>query len=243
MGSLKFFDTRCKVMKSSHNRSIVFSAVFTAYLALISSSVSVEASVKDDDCKIILGSTAGDEIKSGLMDAAASGKLYRVDSDRSSVSFSVRHFPFSRVEGRFQTFDGGLAGYNQTLPYEQVLFVIKSDSVNTGDKAIDALIKSTHFFDAELFPDIVFAGRDIEFHDDGAATIHGEITVRNITRPLTHKVQLDQQGRTGRSIAQELHIRAQTRLNRSEHGMDYLDIIVSDTVELELELYLNRVNF
>lgn len=230
-------------MKSSDNRTTIFSATFIAGLALISSSVSVEAAVADNDCKIILESTAGDEIKNGLMDAAASGKLYRVDAEKSSVSFSVRHFPFSRVQGLFHAFDGGLVGLDQSYPDGQILFVIKSDSVNTGDKAIDALIKSTHFFDAELFPDIVFAGRDIEFHDDGAATIHGEITVRNITRPLTLKVKLDQQGRTGRSIAQELHIRAQTRLNRSEHGMDYLDIIVSDTVELELELYLNRVNF
>jgi hypothetical protein len=79
----------------------MFSAAFIAGLALISSCVSVEAAVADNDCKIILESTAAGEIKNGLMDVAASGKLYRVDAEKSSVSFSVRHFPFSRVQGRF----------------------------------------------------------------------------------------------------------------------------------------------
>ena len=230
-------------MKSSDNRTRIFSAAFIACLALISSSMTVEAAVADNDCKIILESTAGDEIKNGLMDAAASGKLYRVDAEKSSVSFSVRHFPFSRVQGRFHAFDGGLVGLNQSYPDGQILFIIKSGSVNTDDEAIDALIKSARFFDTKLFPDIVFAGRHIELHENGFATIRGEVTVRNITRPLSLKVNFVQNGRTGRFVAERLHIQAQTHLDRTEYGMDNLSLIVSNTVVLELELYLNRVSF
>ena len=230
-------------MKSSDNRTTIFSATFIAGLALINSSVSVEAAVADNDCKIILESTAGDEIKNGLMDAAASGKLYRVDAEKSSVSFSVRHFPFSKVEGRFQAFDGVLVGLNQSQPDGQILFVIKSSSVYTGDNATNALIKGERFFDTKLFPDIIFAGRYIELLDDGTATIDGEVTVRNITRPLSLKVNFVQNGRTGRFVAERLHIQAQTNLDRTEYGMDNLSLIVSNTVVLELELYLNRVSF
>ena len=227
-------------MRTSDQRSDTVRAMITACLMLFTDGAGAAI---NDDCSLILESSIADETKEGLMDAAARGHLYRVDAGRSSVSFSVQHFPFSSVRGRFHAFDGGLVGIDTSSPDEQILFVIKSDSVDTGDAEINSLIRSASFFDTAMFPDIVFTGRQIELHEGGSASIHGEVTVRNITRPLSLEVELDEADLADRAATGQLHLQAQTRLDRTQHGMDDLQLIVSDTVELELELYLKRVSF
>lgn len=196
-----------------------------------------------EDCSIILESGIAEKTRNRMMDAAVSGQLYRVDTDHSSVSFSVQHFPFSRVRGRFYAFDGGLASTDPSHPDGQILFIIKSDSVETGNAKIDSLIRSDSFFNTALFPDIVFTGKQIDYHEDGTSTIQGEITVRNITRPLSLDVEFAQGGQPDPSATGQLYLQAQTHLDRTQHGMDDLPLIVSERVELKLELYLKRVGF
>lgn len=214
-------------------------SLLTSALSVISPSV--HAGQLDMNCDTVLDSRLPDRTKTALMDAASRGELYRVDSPASTISFRVKHFPFSAVAGSFGTFDGGLMTYGGLTSSRQVAFVIKTESISTGNDDTDEMIKSGGFFATTTFPDIVFVSTAIEWIDDVTARVRGELTVRNITRATMLEIQVDSGSPTDLEDKKDVVISATTHLSRSAFGMDDLALLVSDTVELRFRLYVRRV--
>ena len=214
-------------------------SLLTTAMSVISPAV--HAGQLDMNCDTVLESRLPDRTKTAMMDAASRGELFRIDTSVSSISFSVKHFPFSTVAGSFGTFDGGLMTYGGLTSSRQVAFVIRTESVSTGNDDTDEIIKIGGFFDTTTFPDIVFVSSGIEWIDDVTARVRGELTVRNVTRPTMLEIQVDSGSPADLEDKKDVVISATTLLSRSEFGMDDLALLISDTVELRFRLHARRV--
>ena len=63
-------------------------------------------------------------------------------------------------------------------------FEIDASSVWTGVEARDRHLRSPDFFDVEKFPVIRFKSTGVEVAGSNFMTVHGELTVRDVTRPI-----------------------------------------------------------
>jgi polyisoprenoid-binding protein YceI len=61
----------------------------------------------------------------------------------------------------------------------------KVASVDVKDENLSAHLQSPDFFDAERHPELRFAAEDIELDGDGKVSVHGELTIKGITKPVT----------------------------------------------------------
>jgi polyisoprenoid-binding protein YceI len=152
--------------------------------------------------------------------------MTRLDRTQSTIGFDIRHMGVATVHGEFTSFSGGIEPDGARL-------MVDVTSVETGDPIRDRRLR-TEFFAADQFP-------AIEFHTDGiAGTIHGELTIRGVTRPITlkaHSEPLDDR---------RVRLHAEGRIRRSDFGLDWDALrkagrlIVADHVRLHAVVVLER---
>jgi polyisoprenoid-binding protein YceI len=109
---------------------------------------------------------------------------YAIDPGHSSVSFTGRHLMISKVRGRFNVQEGTLV-IAEDPEQSSVEATIDATSVQSGDAKRDEHLRSPDFFDVEQFPTITFRSTAVRDHGDGEFTLDGELTVRDVTKPVS----------------------------------------------------------
>ncbi len=118
---------------------------------------------------------------------------YSVDPAHSNVGFEVRHMGIATVRGSFHSFEGKL---DATADAAVLAGTVAVDSVDTNEENRDGHLKAPEFFDAAQYPQISFTSTGGEPNGEGQIRLHGEITIKGITKPL-ELVGLDWGGRRG----------------------------------------------
>jgi polyisoprenoid-binding protein YceI len=137
---------------------------------------------------------------------------YRIDPERSTVSFATRHlFGLGPVRGTFRLRSGHVRIAAEPAE-SSAAATIAAASFHTGSAARDTQIRSASYLDTDRHPDIVFASTGLERHDDGWV-LRGTLTVRGTTRPVDVRVVSLAPHAAG------LRLRAQARVDRYEFGI------------------------
>lgn len=177
-----------------------------------------------------------------MLEAADKGYFYSVDTGISNVAFQVNHFPFSTVKGQFREFQGGLALPGEADQSRQVLFLIKANSMSTGDNDLDDYLKSTDFFNTAQYPDIVFISTGFEWINESTARLYGELTLRGKTKPLVFNVKIHTDNNDRMKHGPKMTLSASAHIQRSDFGMHRLPLLVSDTVRFSFQIQASRVS-
>lgn len=157
---------------------------------------------------------------------------YRLDPSRSSVTFRTRHlFGLGAVTGTMAV-TGGEIRVDPAAPHASVTATISAASVDTGNRRRDRDVRSAPYLDTEQYPDVSFRAESLS-HTDGRWSLAGDLTVRDVTKPVTLVVEAREPADDG------FHARATTRLDRyafavtAGKGMAarYLDIELTVTAE------------
>jgi polyisoprenoid-binding protein YceI len=110
---------------------------------------------------------------------------WMVDPAHSEIQFKVKHLMITTVTGYFThfTLEVETEGEDFTRA-SHILFTADIDSINTNNSQRDTHLKSADFFDAATHAQLTFVGRKFEKSGDDYR-LHGDLTIRNITRPVT----------------------------------------------------------
>lgn len=156
---------------------------------------------------------------------------YAIDVANSKVGFSVKHIKITKVDGVFKNFSANIDYDSATKSFKTLEGEIDMTSVDTQNAKRDAHLQAPDMFDAQKFPKMFFKMTEYE-----AGKIHGDLTIRDVTRHvvLTSKETLKDK---------TLEVSAQTMIKRSEFGLEwgsvFKDNAVSDEVEISLSLKAN----
>lgn len=156
---------------------------------------------------------------------------YTVDPQHTFPSFEVKHLGFSTQRGRFNKTRGQI-GLDQASKRGWVLIEIDPDSLDTGDRQLEAVLRSDTFFDTEVHRYIYFRSTGMEFEGDRPVRMQGELTMHGVTRRITLTVQSFNCGEHPINKKKACGADVTTTLKRTDFGMTrYLDW-VSDEVNL-----------
>jgi polyisoprenoid-binding protein YceI len=166
--------------------------------------------------------------------------FWYIDPAHSQVNFSVKHMMVSTVRGRL----GKLTGRLELDPEqpEKADFEITADvrTINTNDERRDGHLRSGDFFDAEKFPTISFKSNAIFAKGDGRYTASGDLTIRDVTRPVSFDIDLLGIGRDAQG-SQKLGATASVAIDRTDYGLTWNmpvpnGVLVSEKVKIEVDL-------
>lgn len=143
---------------------------------------------------------------------------YRVAPTRSTVEIRVRHFG-RPIHGSFTVDHGEVT----VVPGRtRVSAEVQAGSFLTGNSRRDTDVVGPRFLDAASHPTLGFTGEVV------GATLHGELTVRDVTAPVTFELETRPDGR----------IRATTQLDRRVFGIRAPRALIGRYVDVELTVTL-----
>jgi polyisoprenoid-binding protein YceI len=168
--------------------------------------------------------------------------LYRAQAVPSTFAFGVRHSGVFWYRGAFSDVAATLRGDSDWLVLEGSARVESISVIEPA--ALREHLLGPEFFAAEHHPEVRFRSTDVRLGDDGRAEVHGELTIRGVSRPITANGQYaaPRQSAFGEITGLELH----ASLDRREFGFDWQmqlpgggDVISWD-VEVDIDLLFTR---
>ncbi|WP_299425383.1 YceI family protein [uncultured Meiothermus sp.] len=114
---------------------------------------------------------------------------WNLDSSHTTVAFAVKHMGIFTVRGQFKKVTGTIVASEQGVP-SKIEVAIDAASIETGEPQRDGHLRSPDFLDAEQYPGLRFLSNQIEALGGSQYRVHGDLTIRNITRPVVLETQL-----------------------------------------------------
>ena len=90
----------------------------------------------------------------------------------------------SKVHGKFQDFAINLDLDEEHPEAATVEALVKTASFNTRDVLRDAHLRSPDFFKSDEYPEMVFKSTRVERTGKTKAKLHGDLTIRDVTKPV-----------------------------------------------------------
>jgi polyisoprenoid-binding protein YceI len=172
---------------------------------------------------------------------AVFAQTWKADVSHSRVEFTVTHLMISEVTGRFQQFDATLTQSKDDFSGGAIEAVIKTGSVTTDNEGRDKHLRSDEFFNAEKFPEMKFVSTSFEKTGTDTYTIAGQLTIRDVTKPVVLNAKLLGSMTDPRGSAR-VGFKAAAVINRMDYGVKWnksLDaggVVVSEDVNITLRM-------
>ena len=167
-----------------------------------------------------------------------------LDPTHSEVQFRIKHLMITNVTGSFSTFDVTATTEADDFSKAAINFKAQVDSISTNNQQRDTHLKSTDFFEAEKYPEIIFKSTNAGGQDaDGNFTLNGDLTIRDVTKNISLNVDFggitkDPYGNTKAGFT------LSGKINRKDFGLTWNaaletgGVMVSDEVRLSAEIQL-----
>jgi polyisoprenoid-binding protein YceI len=164
---------------------------------------------------------------------------YTLDPNHKRVGFVVRHLMVSKVRGEFVEATATITIAEDPLQ-TAVTASINTSSISTGQADRDNHLKSGDFFDADKYPTIEFRSTGIKSHDGDEFILDGDLTIKDVTKPVELKVEFEGVGRSpyGQDV---FGFTATTEIDREDWGLTWNvalesgGVMVSKKVKIEIE--------
>ncbi len=161
---------------------------------------------------------------------------YRFDPVHSHLQFAADHMGFSTSIGRFTRWQGEFSYDPDDASANRVDVRIDIGSLDLGDGNWNQTMLGRKWFDAENFPQARFVGNRFERVDATHARLHGNLTLKGRTQPVTLQVRINRFGTHPYTLKATAGFSATTTLSRSAFGLDALDGTLADAVEIRIEV-------
>ncbi len=166
---------------------------------------------------------------------------WQLDTVHSHVGFSVKHLMVATARGTFKTYSGSVKLDPKDFTRSVFQGEIDVASIDTGNADRDNHLRANDFFDVANHPKITFKSAKIELKSEGEYVVHGDLTIRGVTRPVALDVEFVGTSKSlyGQTVA-GFGIRG--TINRKEFGISFNAALetggfaLGDKVKLELDI-------
>jgi polyisoprenoid-binding protein YceI len=166
---------------------------------------------------------------------------WTLDPAHSSVTFSAKHMMVTTVRGSMKIRDFDLDLDLDQPERSSVRVSLDAASIDTGQQMRDDHLRSADFLKTDEFPAIDFVSTRIVRTGDDAGDLHGDLTIRGVTRPIVLKADFggivpNMQG------GQRGAFSAIAKINREDFGLTWNvaleqgGVLVSKDIKIEIDL-------
>lgn len=176
--------------------------------------------------------------------ATITGTQWAVDPTHSEIGFRIKHLMITNVKGTFNDFTATVRSQGNFPITPDVVVSINPGSIDTGDANRDAHLRTNDFFGTDEFRTIEFRGKSVERKSgDDQFVIHGELTMKGITHPVSFDVELGGLA-TDPWGNEKAGVSVNGKINRKDWGLTYNaaletgGMLLGDEVKISAELQL-----
>src|ERR1700716_374362 len=165
---------------------------------------------------------------------------YELDQHHTHLGFTAKHLAASVVRGRVNKFEGHFESPDDD--YTKARGEVKVDvaSLESRSDQRDTHLRSADFFDAEKYPYITYKLTSIEPVDDENFKVHGELTVKDVTKPLVLDATVEGRMPDPFGAKERVGISARGKLTRMDWALNGNGVagtvpFASHTIKIEVD--------
>lgn len=168
--------------------------------------------------------------------AGAAEHRYRYDTVHSQILFSVSHDGYSRPFGRLHIARGWLRFDPGDWSHAATVLDIDLASLDMGDADWNAAVRKPAFLNANTARYAHFASTSVERKDDSHGVLHGDLTLRGVTRAIDIPFTFNRQARTIFGLHTIAGFSATAMLDRTDFGITANQGSIGQHVSVWLEI-------
>ncbi|WP_392354973.1 YceI family protein [Brevundimonas sp. LF-1] len=160
---------------------------------------------------------------------------YKLDSAHGKITWSVDHLGFSTYVGQFVNVQAELKLDPANPSASTLTATIPLTDVASNSDGLNKHLQTADFFDTANHPVATFRSTRImiDADDPGEATVHGDLTLRGVTRPVVMEVEFNQAGPTRGGY--KAGFDGEATIKRSDFGINFGLPALGDEVKLHIE--------
>lgn len=160
---------------------------------------------------------------------------YKLDSAHGKITWSVDHLGFSTYVGQFVNVQAELKLDPANPSASTLTATIPLTDVASNSDGLNKHLQTADFFDTANHPVATFRSTRIMIDADepGEATVHGDLTLRGVTRPVVMEVEFNQAGPTRGGY--KAGFDGEATIKRSDFGITFGLPALGDEVKLHIE--------
>lgn len=151
-----------------------------------------------------------------------------LSSNKSSVTFKIKNAGLT-VDGYFSDFSTDIEFKKDKIESSSFKGTIKVGSINTGIAMRDKHLKKEEYFNEPKYPNISFTSSKVEKNTDGWIDVSGTLTIKNVSKLITLRVNVIPQGE------QMLFITA-LKINRLDYKVGGSSWTMADDLTINLRI-------
>lgn len=173
----------------------------------------------------------------------ALAETYHFEGGHSTVTIGWSHAGLSHHSARIVGFAGTLEFDPADPQAGRVEVKLDPSELSSGVSALDRLFRSPDFFDVANYPAISFVSTQVIVTGERTGQVVGDLTIRGVSKPVTldvtwnfsgeHPLGLVNPSFAGKFVS---GFSATTRLLRSEWGLGRGAPLISDEVDVRIEV-------
>jgi polyisoprenoid-binding protein YceI len=165
---------------------------------------------------------------------------YEIDQAHTHLGFTAKHLAVSTVRGRFNKFEGFFESPADDFTKAKGEVKVEVASLESRSDQRDTHLRSADFFDAEKYPYITYKLTSIEPIDEENFRVHGELTVKDITKPLVLEATIEGRLPDPFGAKERVGISARGQINRMDWGLNWNGVagavpFAGHTIKLEVD--------
>ena len=161
-----------------------------------------------------------------------------LDPMHSELQFKIKHLMISNVTGSLKNFQAEVETEEEDFSTATINLAAQMDSISTNNEQRDAHLRNSDFFEVEKYPELQFKSTKVEKVDNDTFVLHGELTMKGVTRPVKLNVEFngatkDPWGgeRAGFIITGKIH--------RADWGINFNSVLETGGVVLGEDVKIN----
>lgn len=169
--------------------------------------------------------------------ATAATETFAFDKAHSLIGFRIRHV-LTKVEGRFQKYDGTIWLDREDPATSKVEIKIDAASIDTGVENRDKDLRSPNYFEVDKFQTITFKSTKIEPKGKDSFEVTGDFSMHGVTKTIRVPVKHLGFGKMGKT--EKAGFEVAFPISRKDYGIDRGGPVVGDEVEINIQVEANK---
>jgi polyisoprenoid-binding protein YceI len=162
-----------------------------------------------------------------------------LDPSHSELLFKVKHLMISNVKGEFKKFHAEIEG--EDFKNAAIRMTIDPSSIFTNEENRDKHLKSTDFFEADNYKEIIFEKTAFRWVDEDNYELKGFLTIKGVSKEVTLDVEFGGINRDPWGN-EKMGFSLNGKINRKDWGLNWNaaletgGVLVSDEVKISAEV-------
>ncbi|HLA54043.1 MAG TPA: YceI family protein [Flavitalea sp.] len=163
---------------------------------------------------------------------------WTLDPTHSDLGFKIKHLMISNVSGSFKDFQAEVQTEGVDFNTAQINVSAEMASLSTNNEQRDAHLRTSDFFEVDKFPQLKFKSTRIDKVDNDTLTLHGELTLKGITKAVKLNVEINGVAKDPWG-GERAGFVVTGKIKRSEWGVNFNSALETGGVMLGEEVTIN----